>query len=174
MSSIEFIDVLDEQNNIVRTVTKSEIYRSQLSHRVVHVMLVYGDQIFITKRSNQVRYLPGYYCSSAAGHVQSGESPQEGAIRELKEEIGLSGPIVFCEDFAFVHEFRVQVSLFLKYYDPKLDQLKLESSEVEQGQFINISEVLAMDQSAFHPQLSVCIEKTKSFLNSKSLNKESL
>lgn len=174
MSSIEFIDVIDEKNNIVRTVTKSEIYRSQLPHRVVHVMVVYENQIYITKRSKQVRYLPGYYCSSAAGHVQSGESPLEGAIRELKEEIGLSGPIFFCDDFSFIHEFRVQVSLFLKYYDPSMDQLKLESSEVEQGQFINISDALTMDQSSFHPQLAICIEKTKSFLNSKLLNKETL
>jgi isopentenyldiphosphate isomerase len=56
----------------------------------VHVFLLDEDgRIYLQKRSIEKLEHPGKWDSSASGHVESGESYQTAAARELEEEIGV-------------------------------------------------------------------------------------
>jgi isopentenyl-diphosphate delta-isomerase len=58
-------------------------------HRAVHVLVFNGKgEIFLQKRSLKKDREPGKWDSSAAGHVDSGETYDACAVRELQEEIG--------------------------------------------------------------------------------------
>lgn len=60
----------------------------------VHVWVwrrgVSGAEVFVQKRSSHKTVKPGMLDISAAGHIDTGESALSAAIRETKEEIGLT------------------------------------------------------------------------------------
>ena len=165
MSNEEYLDAIDENNKVIGKNTKTDSYKYKIPHRIVHTMVVDRDKLYIPKRALSVRYLPGYYCSSAGGHVQAGEVVKSAALRELEEEIGLSGPIELLEEFFFTHEFKVHISLFIKKFDKVADKINVNGDEVLSGEFYDLSEILELDKSKFHPQFVPCLEKTILWLN---------
>ena len=67
-------------------------------------------QILLQKRSQNKDSFPGKFDTSSAGHIQAGDEPLESALRELKEELGISAtpeqlhfagtfPISFTKEF---------------------------------------------------------------------------
>jgi isopentenyl-diphosphate Delta-isomerase len=63
-------------------------------HRAVH-MFVFNPagQVYIQRRSCSKDRHPGKLDSSAAGHVDPGETNADTAIRELREELGMQAEI---------------------------------------------------------------------------------
>jgi len=161
MSKEEIIDVINEQNIVIGQMTKRDSYKQRVSHRIVHVIVFDGEKLYIPKRSLKVGYLPGYFCTSAGGHVQAGESSEVAALRELEEEIGLGGPVHHVEDFFFNHEFKVHVSLYIKQFNHETDFIILDPSEVDSGYFYTLQQIYELDKSQFHPQLFHCLKKVE-------------
>jgi isopentenyldiphosphate isomerase len=86
----EIFDVVNEKDEVVGQRPRSEVHRLGLMHRAVHV-LVFNSQaeVFLQKRAMSKDRQPGLWDSSASGHLDTGESYDACAIRELGEEIGL-------------------------------------------------------------------------------------
>jgi isopentenyldiphosphate isomerase len=89
----EIFDVVNAQDEVIGSRSRSEVHRLGLMHRAVHV-LVYNSrgQVFLQKRSMQKDRQPGLWDSSASGHLASGEDYDACAVRELIEELGLTPP----------------------------------------------------------------------------------
>ncbi|MDB4353916.1 16S rRNA (adenine(1518)-N(6)/adenine(1519)-N(6))-dimethyltransferase RsmA [Akkermansiaceae bacterium] len=86
----EMLDVVDENDEVIRAERRDVIHREDLTHRAVHVFaLNKHGEIFLQKRSRLKDKCPGLWDSSAAGHVDSGEDYAVCALRELEEELGL-------------------------------------------------------------------------------------
>ena len=88
--SEEIFDVVDDRDRIIGKQTRREVHRRGLKHRAVHV-LVFNPrgEIFLQKRSFKKDTFPGAWDSSASGHLDSGETYDACAVREVREEIGL-------------------------------------------------------------------------------------
>jgi isopentenyl-diphosphate delta-isomerase len=86
----DIFDVVNERDEVVEARPRSEVHARGLLHRAVHVFVFNsrGD-IFLQKRSMKKDRQPGVWDSSCSGHVDSGETYDETAVRELGEEIGL-------------------------------------------------------------------------------------
>ena len=93
--SEEIFDVVNDRDEVIGQRPRSEIHRMKLNHRAVHV-LVFNTrgELFLQKRSLKKDCFPGAWDSSASGHLNSGESYDACAVREVREEIGLqlAGP----------------------------------------------------------------------------------
>jgi len=89
----DIFDVVNERDEVVDHKPRSEVHRLGLLHRAVHVLVFNsrGD-VFLQKRSMTKDREPGKWDSSTSGHVDSGEDYDTAAVRELREEIGLSVP----------------------------------------------------------------------------------
>jgi isopentenyldiphosphate isomerase len=89
----EIFDVVDERDQVIMQVPRSEVHRRGLRHRAVHV-LVFNDrgQVFLQKRSMLKDCFPGAWDSSASGHLDCGEEYDACALREVKEELGVELP----------------------------------------------------------------------------------
>ncbi len=86
----EFLDVLTPDGKQTGTARpRDEIHRDGTWHASVHIWILDGDEVLLQKRSADKECFPGLYDLSAAGHVRAGETPEEAAIRETYEEIGL-------------------------------------------------------------------------------------
>jgi len=89
--SDEIFDVVNENDEVVGRETRSRVHQQGLRHRAVHILVFNSaGQLFLQKRSMTKDTFPGVWDSSASGHLASGEDYDSGAIRELKEEIGVS------------------------------------------------------------------------------------
>ena len=73
----------------------------RLTTRVAVFVIVRNDkgEILLQQRAANAKYLVGYW-DFPSGHGEHGESLQDSAIRELKEEVGLTGKP---EDLRLVH-----------------------------------------------------------------------
>ncbi len=86
----EILDVVDADDRVVGSMARGEIHRKGLFHRSVHVFLFdESGRLYLQRRSYEKAEHPGKWDSSASGHVDSGESYEEAARRELEEEIGV-------------------------------------------------------------------------------------
>lgn len=88
---MELIDVLDEFGNPTGEVeSKEEIYRKGLWHRASHIWIENDNkELLVQKRNPNKKTFPNLWAISVAGHVDSGETSKDAAIRELKEEVNL-------------------------------------------------------------------------------------
>jgi isopentenyl-diphosphate Delta-isomerase len=87
----ELFDVVDEQDRVIGQATRREVHAKGLKHRAVHVLVFNGQgQVFLHKRSMLKDSAPGLWGASCAGHLDAGENYDQAALRELKEELGIS------------------------------------------------------------------------------------
>ncbi len=86
----DIFDVVNERDEVIETKLRSVVHAQGLLHRAVHVFVFNSrGEIFLQKRSMKKDRQPGVWDSSCSGHVDSGETYDETAVRELGEELGL-------------------------------------------------------------------------------------
>ncbi len=87
----EIFDVVDENDRVLGQATRKEVHARKLLHRAVHVLVFdAAGRIFLQKRSMAKDSSPGCWDSSCSGHLDTGESYLDAAVRELREEIGVT------------------------------------------------------------------------------------
>jgi isopentenyl-diphosphate Delta-isomerase len=88
--SEEIFDVVNERDEVIGHRPRSEVHRLGLMHRAVHVLVFNSrGQVFLQKRSMSKDRQPGLWDSSASGHLDTGETYDACAVREVREELGL-------------------------------------------------------------------------------------
>jgi len=132
--SLEIFDVVDSEDKVVGQATPGEVHAKSLLHRSVHI-LVFNSQgeLFLQKRAMTKDENPGYWDSSAAGHVNSGEDYLTSAHRETMEELGISGELQFFRKFsASKRTFWEHVETYLCTIDQKIT---INLMEISEGRF---------------------------------------
>ena len=155
---VEYMDVVDDNDTVVGKTTQEEIYAKKLTHRIVHVFVIHPDTnaVYFQKRAETKSFLPGYYCTSAGGHVKAGESYGHAAKRELHEELGLDVPVKHVHSLTFVADgHKRHIELFVAY---ATDGFDFKDGEVASGEFLPLDAAysLIIRGEKIHPQLDVC------------------
>ena len=116
---MEIFDIVDEYGNPVgETVERGIAHAEGIRHRAAHIWIARKAndkwQVLLQRRSQNKDSFPGRYDTSSAGHIQAGDEPLESAIRELKEELGITAEP---EDLKFAGTFNIK---FEKEFHNKL------------------------------------------------------
>ncbi len=84
-------DLVDEHDHpLGRTAAYTEVHRAGLWHRGVHIIVYTPDgRIVMQKRAPTLAYHPNEVEVSVGGGVNAGETPEQAATREVKEELGV-------------------------------------------------------------------------------------
>jgi 16S rRNA (adenine1518-N6/adenine1519-N6)-dimethyltransferase len=86
--------VVDKNDRVLRSAPRSDVHGNNLLHRAVHVLILNeAGEVYLQQRSRWKDRHPLKWDSSAAGHVSASETYDGAALRELKEELGLSVPL---------------------------------------------------------------------------------
>lgn len=87
----EYIDILTKDGKLTgKTARKSEIHKQGFYHNTAHIWFYTNEgEILLAQRAATKTLHPLLWDVSVAGHIDSGETVEEGAIREIKEEIGI-------------------------------------------------------------------------------------
>lgn len=88
----EFIDIVTNTGEPTGTFApKSEIHSKGHYHNTAHVWFYTADgHILLQQRAASKTICPLLWDVSVAGHIDAGETLTSGAVREIKEEIGLT------------------------------------------------------------------------------------
>lgn len=91
--SQNLVQVVDEDDKPIGVATKRELHEKGLRHRVSRLILEdqQGNILLQRRRDNDGRIWEGCWDTSAAGHVDEGETHYEAIVRETEEELGLQG-----------------------------------------------------------------------------------
>ena len=116
----EYFDIVNERNEVVGQEKRRIVHQTGLWHRGVHVLLFTPDRrLLIQKRSQTRDKFPGTLDCSVSEHLKPGESYLAGAIRGLREELGV-------EDIALTRLVQFKMN-----YGPNDNEI----SEVFEGTF---------------------------------------
>jgi isopentenyldiphosphate isomerase len=86
----EQFEILDEHGAAIGRAPRSRAHRDGLWHRAVHVFVFRTDgRLWIQRRQLHKDICPGAWDLSAAEHLKPGESYLDGAVRGLREELGV-------------------------------------------------------------------------------------
>ncbi len=158
---MELIDIVDREDRVVGNATRQEIYEKLLPHRIVHILVFNSkNQLALNLISKNSKSYPLHWGSSVAGHVQSGETYEQAATRELEEELGINPPLQFLEKQFYKKENTHEkvLGVFKTVYS---GQLKVNKEEVENIRFFSLSEIRNMITGGekIAPELLFLLEK---------------
>lgn len=89
VSVSERVDVVDEEDRVLYSVSKEKAHKEGLLHRTVIAEVIDSKGRWILVKQASDRQDAGQYVSPVGGHVRSGESEIEALRREAFEELGL-------------------------------------------------------------------------------------
>jgi len=158
---MEFLDIVNKNDEVIGNASKEEIYKKSLCHRIVHVLIFNDkDEMALQLRSAKVSFCPKHWSTTVGGHVQSGESYEEAAIREYNEELGTKSKLEkFSKNYyeaegtpnKFLATFK---TIFKGPFHPDLEV-------VEKVNFFTIEKIKEMVENGqnFHPELLFLLKK---------------
>ena len=137
---MEYLDIYTEDGEYVGKEERSIVHRDALWHKTVHCWLY-------DKKGNiyfQIRKKEGKFYTTASGHIQSGESVQDGFAREIKEEIGIDVNIDNCilvdvvkfimdrdEKDGTVFSDRAFANVYICDFEEDIDSFDFDSNEIK-------------------------------------------
>ncbi len=146
----ELITIVDEEDRVTGSTTRSTMRARHLDHRSTYILVFNSNgALFTQKRTCHKDVFPGYYDVAAGGVVLADEGYDEGARRELEEELGIRDvPLKRLFKFRFP-EGRVWGMAYACVYD---GELRLQEEEIESGSFWTIQQILdSQDALSFTP-----------------------
>lgn len=160
---MEYLDVVNDDDEIIGEVSRKDLYNELSAHRIVHVLVFNkNEELALQMRSDKMSYLPRHWSTSAGGHVQKGESYEQAAKRELMEECGIDGDLEMLFKEQYIGELgEHRVKKFLMVFKIVVeDTFNFKNDEVEKIEFHSMDKVKEMISNGekFHPELLYIIE----------------
>jgi isopentenyldiphosphate isomerase len=86
----ELVDIVDDDDRVVATVTRARMRAEGLLHRAVSIAVFGSDgRLLVHRRAETKDLWPGMWDIAAGGVVGAGESYLHAARREVAEELGI-------------------------------------------------------------------------------------
>lgn len=157
----ELFDVVDEHDQVIEVRPRSEVHRLQLRHRATHIFVFRSDgRMLIHLRSPTKEEFPSVWTSSASGHVASGETYHNSAVRELQEELGITAPLRFVTKVAACEQTSYE---FTELYRADCDaQITIDPEEIQEVRWHTIEEIsaqLAATAEQFSPAFQLLFDE---------------
>lgn len=157
MYSNEFLDIVNEKDEIIGKASQKDIYEKHFQHRIVHILIFNKkEEMALQLRSKKKNFTPEHWSTSAGGHVQSGETYEQAASRELEEELGIKTKLKFLFKDLYDDRSRLGMKKFLGVFRTVYEgPFKINPDEVEKIEFFSLDKIQKMINSKgkFHPEL---------------------
>ena len=138
----ELVDVVDDAGRTVGVVTRREMRARRLPHRSTYVLVLDGrGRLFVHLRTPTKDVFPSHWDPCVGGVLAAGESFDDGAARELAEEIGVTAPLERL--FPVRYEDPSTVVYGMAYRTTHDGPFRLQAAEIVRGEFASLDDVIA-------------------------------
>lgn len=120
----EYLDLVNDQDQVISKKLRSEVYVENLSNfRVVNTFLVNKEgKIWFPRRTATKRMFPLCLDMSMGGHVESGETYDQAFKRELMEELDIDADKIPWKLLGHLTPHENKVSAFMNVYEIQADR----------------------------------------------------
>lgn len=143
---VELVDIVDDDDCVVGTVTRAEMRARRLRHRAVAVVVVDAvGRVLVHRRSDDKDVWPGRWDLAAGGVVAAGESYVEAAHRELAEELGFeveADAMTFVTAGRYVDDDVDEVAQVFRVEHP--GPFHFADGEITEARFVAAAELAAL------------------------------
>lgn len=159
---MELLDVVNDKDEVIGHADIDKVHADKLLHRIVHVLIMnHAGEIALQWRSKKRSFCPQHWSTAVGGHVQSGETYEQAAIRECREELGTTIPKMkktFYDLYSHENQGEKFITTFVATYDGPFYP---NPEEVDKIVFFKIEEIKSMVQRGekFHPELLFLLNK---------------
>jgi isopentenyldiphosphate isomerase len=136
-STEEQVEIVDEHDVVIATVSREQMRRENLRHRGVGIVLIdREDRLLVHQRAATKDVWPSYWDLAAGGVVSAGETYESAAPRELAEELGVTDiPLEHLGGGAFADAaVSVLAQVYLAFYD---GPVRFTDGEVTEARWVN-------------------------------------
>ncbi len=168
----EIFDILDENGNVTgKTASRSYVHSHGLYHRTVHIWIIRDGKLLLQRRSHNKDSFPDKLDISSAGHIDAGEEPLTGAVRELYEELGIKAEpweFVLAGRMSrhYVKHFRGKIFddnelayVYIYTGNADISQVRVQESEISGVELCTYEECLRLaaddDEPLYLPELEM-------------------
>ncbi len=145
----EYLDVVNENNEVIGQEKRRVVHQSGLWHRGVHIFLFTPDRkLLIQRRGSATDTFPGALDCSVSEHLKVGESYPNGARRGLREELGIEG-VQLHQRLQFRMPYGENDNMVSELYEGEYsgELLAVDHNEIERIEYHTIVELEAMMKS---------------------------
>lgn len=156
---MEYWDIYDVyRNKTGRIGVRGEPVAPGDYHLVVHIIIFNtAGEMLIQQRQSCKRSYPDKWDITVGGCAQAGENSQQAAMRELREELGMTLDLTDTAPDLMVGFKEGFDDMYLVVQDVDLDSLTLQAEEVQAVRWAGRQEILDMidagDFINYHPSL---------------------
>jgi isopentenyldiphosphate isomerase len=155
----ELVDIVDDQGRTIGTMTRREMRGKRLPHRCVYILVFNRrSELFVHLRTATKDVYPSYWDVAVGGVLSAGEDFDDGARRELKEELGVDADLerLFPVDYADSRTVAKAMAYRVIHDGP----FQYQPEEVVRGEFVSLQEVDArISQDKFCPDGLMVLEE---------------
>ncbi len=146
----EILDIVNDSDEVIGQAERDRVHREGLVCRLVYVCFYTANrEIILQKRSDTKKNDPGKLTTTVSGHVASGQTYLEAAVRETVEESGIEISSKDLKDLGVVRADYVQGDylsnamrgLFAYEFDGAAADLKVEDGDGAGFETFNIDEL---------------------------------
>ena len=146
----EYFDLIeDATGKIIGRAARSECHGNPaLLHRSVRVVVYHpdGKSILLQKRSRNKDIFPGRWDMAVGGHVDSGETPGQAAVREMGEELGLPPNLPLRKLFQMKVRNAVESENVQTYSTVYGGPFRLQKRELDEVRFFSFDELRTLPE----------------------------
>ncbi|MBR3784976.1 MAG: NUDIX domain-containing protein [Firmicutes bacterium] len=161
----EFLDIVDMTGTPTgKIIDRETAHREGILHRTTHLWILRRHngvtEVLLQKRSADKDSFPGCYDISSAGHMPASVDWIPSALRELEEELGITGvakeDLILCGQRHIKHDDvfhgkpykdRQISNIYCLWLDVEPEDLILQESEVEEVIWIPLEECIKKVES---------------------------
>jgi len=140
--SEEQLEIVNQNGEVIGLAPRAEVHANpSLMHRVVHV-LVFDPKgrLLLQKRSLSKDVAPGMWDTSVGGHVGIGEELSVSAMREMEEELGISGCAMEYL-YSYIHRGQYETELVSTYRCIYRGDISFNKNEIDAVRFWSLEEI---------------------------------
>ncbi len=119
MQQEEILDLVDENDEVIGAMPRSEVYSKGLNnHRVINCFIKNSEgKLWTPRRQPTKRLFPNGLDFACGGHVSSGETYLEAFAKEMSEELNIDITKVIYKELGFCSPLKDIVSSFMRVYE---------------------------------------------------------
>lgn len=155
----EIFDIYTRDGTYIGKSPKSECHGNNPKgyHKPVWIWIINSNnEILVQRRASTKKKFPNLWGMSSGGHVHSGETIINGAIRETEEELGIKtteSDYKLCAEYIDDEAWEI-AQLYIAHLDFNIEDIKIQTSEVSEVKWFSYEAFKKLIDSEEHVPLN--------------------